>query len=70
MKNQKLVQIGGVRKRYVPGVGATPACSLSRRLTPRWSLPPPAHQGIQKISGADISRICAEYKSDQLRIIR
>jgi hypothetical protein len=67
---QLVTQIGGVREEYVPGAGATPPCGLPRRLTPRWSLPPPAHLGIQKISGADISLICAGYKPDQFSITR
>lgn len=28
----------------MPGVGATPPSGLPRRLTPRWSLPPPARR--------------------------
>jgi hypothetical protein len=42
MRIQRVTRKYGVKEKYVPGVGATPACSLPRRLTPRWSLPPPA----------------------------
>ena len=70
MPIQRVMQADGVKGRYVAGVGATPACGLPRRLTPRWSLPPPAPSHIQKVSGADISLICAGYKSDQFRIHR
>jgi hypothetical protein len=31
----------GVKEGCVPGAGATPPSGLSRRLPPRWSLPPP-----------------------------
>jgi hypothetical protein len=62
--------VGDVREGYVPGAGATAPSRLSRRLTPRWSLPPPGTPCIQKISDADISRICAGYKSDQFCIRR
>jgi hypothetical protein len=54
----------------MPGVGATPACSLPRRLTPRWSLPPPAYHGIEKISCMDISLIPTRYKPDQFGFTR
>jgi len=70
MRFQLVPQIGGVREGYVPGAGATPPSGLPRRLTPRWSLPPPAHQGIQKISNADISLICTGYEPDQFGISR
>ncbi|HMH15313.1 MAG TPA: hypothetical protein VK578_19595 [Edaphobacter sp.] len=42
MQIQGVTRKDGVKGRYVPGVGATPPSGLPRRLTPRWSLPPPA----------------------------
>jgi hypothetical protein len=48
MRFQLVPQRGRVRERYAPGVGATPPFGLPRRLTPRWSLPPPAHHVSMK----------------------
>lgn len=70
MKNQKLVQIGGVRERYVPGAGATPVLRISRAPEAALVAPAPGTPGIQNISGADTGRICAGYKPDQLIINR
>ena len=70
MRIQLITQSDGVRERYMPGVGATHPCGVSASAPSRWSLPPPAPSRIQKISGADISRICAGYKSDQFSIRR
>ena len=68
MKNQKLVQIGGVRERYVPGAGATPVLRTSRAPEAALVAPAPGTPGIQKISGTEIGRICAGYKPDQFSI--
>lgn len=43
MKNQKLVQIGGVRERYVPGAGATPVLRTSRAGSAALVAPAPRH---------------------------
>ena len=48
MRMQQVTHVDGVEERYVPGVGATPPSGLPRRLTPRWSLPPPAHHVSRK----------------------
>jgi hypothetical protein len=45
---QRVALVNGVRERCMPGVGATPPSGLPRRLTPRWSLPPPAHHVSKK----------------------
>lgn len=65
MRIQQITRLDEVRERYMPGVGATHPCGVSASAPPRWSLPPRAPSRIQKISGANISSICAEYKSDQ-----
>ena len=53
--------VGGVREGCMPGVGATPPSRLPRRLTPRWSLPPPLFRYPK--------RICPGYRR-HLRKIR
>ena len=70
MNNQKPVQIDGVRERYVPGAGATPVLRTSRVGFAALVAPAPDTPRIRKISGADIERICAGYKSDQFSIHR
>jgi hypothetical protein len=45
---QRVMRVDGVKGKYVPGVGATPPSGLPRRLTPRWSLPPPARHVSRK----------------------
>jgi hypothetical protein len=74
MRVQRVTRIDGVKGRYVPGVGATPACSLPRRLTPRWSLPPPAYQASRKYltqifhaSAPDTNRISSASFADPYR---
>ena len=42
MPIQRVARQCGVREKCMSGVGATPPSRLLRRLTPRWSLPPPA----------------------------
>ena len=68
MNNQKLVQTGGVRERYVPGAGATPVLRTSRVGSAALVAPAPGTPDIQRISGGDTRRICAGYKSDQFSI--
>jgi len=70
MRMQQVTHVDGVEERYVPGVGATPPSGLPRRLTPRWSLPPPGTPRIQEISNTDISLIRAGYKPDQVCMVR
>jgi hypothetical protein len=70
MKNQQPTQIAGVRERYVPGVGATHPSGGFRVGYAALVAPTPGTPGIQKISGADISLICAGYKPDQFSIHR
>ena len=70
MKNQKLVQIEGVRERYVPGAGATPVLRTSRAGSAALVAPAPGTPDIQRISGADTRRICAGYKPDRPSIYR
>ena len=70
MNNQKLVQIGGVRQRYVPGAGATPVLRTSRVGSAALVAPAPGSIGIQQISGTDMDLICAGYKPDRLSITR
>jgi len=57
MKNQKPIQMGGVRERYVPGAGATPVLRTSRVGPAALVAPAPGFICIQQISGADIGRI-------------
>ena len=64
MTNQKLVQIGGVRERYVPGAGATPVLRTSRADSAALVAPAPGTPGIQNISCADTGRVCARYQPD------
>ena len=64
MNNQKLVQIGGVRERYVPGAGATPVLRTSRAPEAALVAPAPGTPGIQNISFADTGRVCAGYQPD------
>ena len=52
MKNQKLVQIGGVRERYVPGAGATPVLRTSRVGSCRAGRSHPLHPAHQLRSGS------------------
>ena len=70
MNNQKLVQIGGVRERYVPGAGATPVLRTSRVGSAALVAPAPSTPSIQNIAGADTKCICAGYKPDQPSIYR
>lgn len=69
MRMQEVNQVSGVRERCMPGVGATHPSGVSASAPPRWSLPPPAYHGIQKIYGTDISLIPTRYKPDQFSII-
>jgi len=68
MNEQQFIEMYGVKVRCMPGVGATHPSGVSASAPPRWSLPPPAYHGIQKISGADTSLIPTRYKPDQLSI--
>lgn len=70
MRNQKLVQIGGVRERYVPGAGATPVLRTSRVGSTALVAPAPGTPSIQKMSGADTGRICAGCKPHRFSIDR
>jgi hypothetical protein len=70
MKNQKPVQIDGVRERYVSGAGATPVLRTSRVGFAALVAPAPGTSGIQNISGADTKCICSGYKSDQFSFDR
>ena len=74
MRIQRVTRVGGVKGRYVPGVGGDPALGLPRRLTPRWSLPPPARHVSRKYltrifhaSALDTNRISSPSATDSYR---
>ena len=70
MRIQRVMQKGGVREEYVPGVGATPLLRSSRIGYAALVAPTLGTVGIQKISDMDISLSCAGYKPDQFSIHR
>ncbi len=70
MPIERVTQVGRVRERYVPGVGATPVLRTSRVGSAALVAPAPRHPGIRHVAGADTERICAGYKPDQFSIHR
>ena len=68
MRVQRVTRVDGVKGRYVAGVGATPVRCTYRVGSAALVAPTPGTPGIWKISGADISLICAGYKPDQFSI--
>lgn len=70
MQLQRVTRVDGVREGYVPGVGATQCSALSASTDAALVAPTPGLPRIQKISNADISRICVGFKPDQFSIIR
>ncbi len=75
LRIEQVTRIGGVRGKYVPRAGATSPARLSRRLLPRWSLPPPAPVGSNFClaqtgirSALDTNEIKSGFISDPVRI--
>ena len=64
------MQVTGVRERCVAEAGATPVLRTSRVGCAALVAPASALAHIQKISGADIFRICAGHKPYQFSINR
>jgi len=70
MKAQRVMRVGEVRERCMPGAGATPVLRTSRVSSAALVAPAPGTTHIQKIFSADSERICAGYRPDQFSIHR
>jgi hypothetical protein len=70
MRIQRVMEIRGVREKYVPGAGATPSRCDCRVGSAALVAPTPGTSGIENMFVADTQRICAGYEPDRFRIDR